>query len=280
MSILLLVAACSPASDQGQASTTRATTGTTVAPTTTQPLVAGCVGENGFVEDGEIGAIEQERSDAATVSSISWRETPSCETFTFAFASSEGAPATTPPSVTATYVEGVPIVRVGVDVDSTVITDQLVETALVERLFVVRALDGGMFVDLYLAAPAQAHVTVSESPAEVTLHLQPGIVEYRTKPAMSDLVVIAAPLEGAIVAPTIDVVGYSRTYESNVLLIATIGDEVVAEEVTTSADSVETWGEFKSTLQLPLGEVSVFVGDENPEDGRLEGIAIQLTVSG
>lgn len=278
ISILLVLAACSPTSDEGESSTTPPTTGTTLAPTTTQPLVAGCVGENGFVEDGEIADIDQGRSDSTTISSISWQETESCETFTFSFVSSEGAPATTPPSVAAGYVAGVPIVRVGLDVEATVITDQLVETELVDRLFVVRSLDGGMFVDLYLTAPAQAHVSVTDSPARVTLQLQPGIVEYRTEPAMSDLVVIASPLDGAVVPTTVDVFGYSRTFESNVLLIATVGDEVVAEQFTTSADSIDTWGEFRSTLVLPLGEVSVFVGDENPEDGRLEGIAIQLTV--
>lgn len=278
ISILIVLAACSPSSDQGEASTTLPTTGTTVAPTTTQPLVAGCVGENGFVEDGPIAEVDQGRSDSTTISSISWQETESCETFTFSFVSSEGAPATTPPSVEATYVEGVPIVRLGLDVEDTVITDQLVETELVERLFVVRSLEGDMFVDLYLAAPAQAHVSVTDSPARVTLQLQPGIVEYRTKPAMSDLVVIASPLDGATVTPRVDLFGYSRTFESNVLLIATVGDEVVAEEFTTSADSTDTWGEFRATLVLPLGEVSVFVGDENPQDGRLEGIAIQLTV--
>jgi len=278
MSILLGLVGCAPASDQGHASTTTPSTDSTIAPTTTQPLVAGCVGENGFVEDGQIGVIDQETSDAATVSSISWQDTPSCETFTFSFVSSEGAPATTPPSVTANYVEGVPIVRVGIDVDATVITDQLVETPLVDRLFVVRSLNGGMFVDLYLAGPAQAHVSVSETPAQVTVQLQPGIVEYRTKPAMSDLVVIASPLDGAVLGQTVDVSGYSRTFESNVLLIATVGDEVVSEDTTTSADSFDTWGEFRSTVDLPAGEVSIFVGDKSPEDGRLEGIAIQLTV--
>jgi hypothetical protein len=95
---------------------------------------------------------------------------------------------------------------------------------------------------------------------------------------MSDLVVIASPLDGAVVGTTVEVSGYSRTFESNVLLIATVGDEVVSEGSTTSADSVDTWGEFRSTVELPAGEVSIFVGDENPEDGRLEGIAIQLTV--
>lgn len=278
VSLLLVITACSPLDTGEGVTTTVPEIVVTTAPTTTLPLVAGCPESGDFVEGGEIGVIDQSPSDSTTVGAIRWDETESCETFSISFVSSEGAPATTPPSVEASYVAGVPVVRIATDADSTVITDQLVETALVSRLYVVRALDGGMFIDLHLAAPAQARIEVSSSPATLTLHLQPGIVEYVTGPAISDLVVIAAPLDGAAVPTSVDVAGYSRTFEAKVLVIATAGNEVLAQTFTSAADWLETWGEFTVTLELPPGEASLFVGDESPEDGSLEGITLRLTV--
>ena len=276
--VTLALAACSPTTAEPPATSPPSPGASTVQPTTTQPLVPGCVEAGEFTEGGEIAKIEESGSDSDSLGSISWEETESCETFTFSFSSSEGAPATTPPSVVATYVEDVPIVRVGLDTKTTAITDQLVETGLVERLYVVRSLEGGLFVDIHLFAPAQAHVETRRSPAQVVLHLQPGIVEYPSQPAISELVVIASPLDGAFVPTEVEVFGYARTFEANVLMIATVGDEVVAEDFTTAADSADTWGEYRFSLVLPTGEVSVFVGDENQEDGGLEGIAIGVTV--
>ena len=277
----LVVAACSnPITDPGPTSTQFETTPTTtIAPptTTTIPLVAGCPDEGEFVEDGFIAAIDQNQSDSRVIGQISWTADPACETFTFSFVTSEGAPATTPPTLTARYVDGAPIIRVAFDADETVVIDQLVETALIDRLYVVKTLNGGMFVDLHLAGPTQARIQTEGTPARVTLDLQPGIVEYPTAPAYSDLAVVVTPLDGGIVPTTVSVSGYVRTFESTVLIIATVGDQVVAETFTTASGGLVTWGEFQTDVVLSPGEVSLFVGDENAEGG-LEGVTINLTV--
>ena len=230
------------------------------------------------MEDGFIAAIDQTQSDGRVIGHISWTADSACETFTFSFVTSEGAPATTPPTLTVTYVELTPVIRVAFDTDETVVTDQLVETALIDRLYVVKALDGGMFVDLHLAGPTQARVRIEKSPAKVTLDLQPGIVEYPTAPAYSDLAVLLTPLDGETVGGPLSFSGYTRTFESNVLIIATAGDEVVAEAFTTAAGGLETWGEFQTDVVLSPGDLSLFVGDENAEDGGLEGVTINLMV--
>lgn len=275
---IVAVAACSPVDTDSDPTTTRPEPVTTTAPTTTLPLVAGCPDEGEFVEDGTIASFDQDQSDSSVIGRISWRADEACETFTFSFVTSEGAPATTPPTVTAAYVEGAPVIRVTVDADQTIITDQLVETGLIDRLYVVRSLEGGSFIDLHLAAPAQARIRVDGSPARVTLDLQPGIVEYPIVATASDIVVVVTPLDTGVVTPTIEVTGYARTFESNVMIIATAGDQLVAEMNTTAAGGLETWGEFRARVVLPPGEVSLFVGDENAEDGGLEGVTISLTV--
>lgn len=275
---VLAVAACSSATIDPEPTSTGPEPVTTTAPTTTLPLVAGCPDEGEFVEDGTIASFDQDQSDSSVIGQISWTADEACETFTFSFVTSEGAPATTPPTVAAAYVEGVPVIRVAVDADQTIITDQLVETGLIDRLYVVRSLEGGSFIDLHLAAPAQARLHIDGSPATVTLDLQPGIVEYPTAATASDIVVVVTPLDTGVVTPTIEVTGYARTFESNVMIIATAGDQLVAEMNTTAAGGLETWGEFRARIVLPPGEVSLFVGDENAEDGGLEGVTISLTV--
>ncbi len=277
IALLALCAACGGAPDAGGPTSTSSTPILTT-PATTVPLVPGCPEGAEFTEGGHVGRINQALSDSDTIGSISWEVSESCETYTISFETSEGAPATTPPTTIVDYLGNTPIVRVRVGTAATVITDQLVETGLVERLYVVRSLDGGMFVDFHLAAPAQARVEVDTSPAAVRLALQPGIVEHPIQPLIAALTVVVDPLAGDTVSSPVEITGYSRTFEANVLLIATSGGEVVAQEHTTSADYLETWGEFRASIELPVGSFSVFVGDASPEDGTLQGVTLTLTV--
>jgi len=276
--IVMAVAACSPQNSAATTTTTTPASATSTTPSTTIPLVAGCPEDGEFTEGGDVSTIEQTASDADTIGLITWAVEDACETFTVSFETSEGAPATTPPTVSAAYIEDVPVIRLTLDADQTVITDQLVETPMVDRLYVVTALDGGMFIDIHLASPAQARIAVESSPAQLVLDLQPGIVDYPTPIAISEHTVVVTPLDGSTGTLRVPVSGYARTFESTVLLIATAGGEVVEEEFATAADSLETWGEFSAELTLRPGEISLFVGDENQEDGGLEGVTISLTV--
>jgi len=276
--LLLLLSACGAPRDEAASTTTESTSPTATPATTTAPPATGCADNGEFVEYGEVARIDQDPSDATTIGVISWDETEACEVFTFAFVTSEGAPATTPPGARVAFPEGTPILRIALDADQTVIADQLVETALVSRLYVVRALDGGMFIDLHLASPAQARAGVSSSPARLTLHLQPGIVEHPTTPATSDSVVVASPLDGAAAEASVEVGGYARAGETEMAVIAAAGDEVVAETAAAVAGPLDTWGEFRAALELPAGDVSVFVGHESPADGGLDGVTIRLSI--
>ena len=246
-------------------------------PTTTMPLVAGCPTEGEFTEGGEINRIEQSSSDASTIGLISWEAEEGCETFSITFETAEGAPATTPPEVFAHYLDGAPIVRIELDAERTVITDQLVETPMVDRLFVVRSFDGNLYIDLHLASPAQTRISVESSPARLVVDLQPGIVEYPTGVAIGDGVVVVSPLDESTQSTVFTVTGYARTIEANVLLIATASGEVIDQTFTGSADYLETWGEFAADLVIPPGEVSLFVGEESPVDRTLQGVTITLT---
>lgn len=277
--LVLAIAACS----DGGVTTTSATTPTTptTAATSTTSSVApsiGCPEEASFVGTGPIDRVTQPTSDSRALGLVSRQIFDACERFGFDFDTAEGAPATTPPTMTARFLEGERIIRITLDIDETVLTDQLIETRLVDRLYVVRALSGSMFVDLHLREKSNARITLSNSPARLTLELTPGSGEIGPAAAVSDRTVLIDPSNEGVVDESVDVAGYTRAFEANVLIVATSGDEVILEESTTAADWTETWGEFVTEIALPSGSVSLFVGEESPQDGSLTGVTVTLTV--
>jgi hypothetical protein len=74
------------------------------------------------------------------------------------------------------------------------------------------------------------------------------------------------------------VTGYARAFEANVRVIATQSGQVVADAVATAADWQDTWGEFRTTVVLPPGEISMLVGEEGTGEGQIVGPTISLTV--
>lgn len=231
-----------------------------------------------FQEGGGIADLPAQGSDSRRIGRISWERSDRCQTFHFDFETSEGAPATTAPGVSVDHLESFQVIRINLDIDGTVVTDQLVETELVDRLYVVRSLSGGTFIDLHLAEPAAARASVTSSPARLSLELRPGFVPFTGTSTVAENIVLTSPASLEIDG-NVQLVGYARTLEDSVVALATQDDEVVAEATTTAADSIDTWGEYRIELSMPPGEVSVFVGEEDPEDGGLQGLTVDLTVN-
>lgn len=243
---------------------------------TTEPP-AGCVEDLDFVESGQVARTDQPSSDASILGLVSWDSDGGCERFRLDFETNEGAPATTPPSAAVEFLDSGRILRIHLDLEQTVLTDQLVETTLVDRLYVVRALDGGLFVDLHLAAPSQARASVRNSPAGLTIELQMGLSPITGEATISDRVVVVEPSPGAATVSPVEVAGYARTFEATVLLIATSAGQTFAETNTQAADWTETWGEFRTSIDVPPGAISLFVGEESPDDGALVGAVVEIT---
>ena len=275
-SMILVSVACDGV---GAPNTTGSEASTTTVPqlTSTLPPIVECPGTGEFGEGGGLADVDGEGFAGANLGRISWEVNDQCESYTFDFETSQGAPAISAPAITVGHLESFQVIRITMDVASTVVTDQLVESRLVDRLYVVRSLDGGMFVDLHLAAPAAARARVTSEPARLTVDLRPGFAEFAGTAKTDDLIVVVSPVDGAAVPPTTTVSGYSRTFEANVLTIVTQDGQVVAETSTSAADWTGTWGEFRQDLTLPPGSLSVFVGQASPEDGSLQGVTLDLT---
>ena len=259
-------------------STSSTTTLPSSTTTTTVSPGIGCPNETEFVASGQIDRITQPSSDSRTLGLVSRQVTDGCERFGFDFDTAENAPATTPPSVIASFLEGERVIRISLGIDRTVMTDQLVETRLVDRMFVVRALDGSIFVDLHLKEKANARISLSNTPARLTIELHPAPGEIGPAPSVSARTVLLTPAVGATVGEEVAITGYARTAEANVLVVAVRAEEVLVEESTTAADWLETWGEFTTTVTLPPGTIDLFVGEESPTDGSLQGVTLRLTV--
>ncbi len=279
---LVLVTACTGLTEASTPSTTTTTTtgtfasSTTGAAPTTLIVSDGCPDEVDFVDSGQVVRVDQPTSDTNILGLISWQEASGCERFMFEFETEEGAPATTPPSVAVEFLSSGRILRIHLGLDRTVVADQLVETTLVDRLYVVRALDDGVFVDLHLSSPSLARAFVRNSPAALNLELQMGIQPFAGAATIAENVVVLEPSPGEETDRTVEVSGYARTFEGAVVVITTSDGESIGQ-TTQAADWIETWGEFQTSVQLPVGPSSLFVGEEDPADGSLEGVTVVVT---
>ena len=267
-------------------STSSTTSSTTSPPTSTTPATTGlppCLaGDQPFATDGALatGLLNGQEGDAELVAGLSWTAFEGCERLVVELATAGGAPATEPGGVRAELLRDRGIVRLRLDdlVASTAIADRVVERELVDRVYVVRSLDGYLFVDIHLGSAVLARASVTRSPAAVIVDLQAGGPELVARPVVSDAAVVIAPTGPKAEYPLI-VEGYARTFEATVVLRVRQGNRLEVEDVTSSADYLITWGEYRFDIANgPNGKVDIFVGEDSPEDGTERGARFTLVL--
>jgi Immunoglobulin-like domain of bacterial spore germination len=265
-----------PPTSEASASTAPTTSTTEAATTTTD--VGGCAQGEEMTEDGEIATAGADASDAEQIGAITWETDPQCERFTIDFVTAQAAPATSAPAMSAELNRSSAVLRVFLDLEATSVTDQLVQSGLVDRIYVARRADRSLFVDFHLASPALARVRVEDSPGQVLLELEPGGSEYDGLAAFAQNVVVITPTTGTVEVPT-EIAGYSRNFEANTVARISQGGSVLDEGFTTAADWVETWGEYSLTLEpAGSGEAELFVGEQSAQDGSDRGVVIEIEI--
>lgn len=246
--------------------------------TATSAPARGCGDGDPLVAEGPVASIDQSSSDAEQIGAITWETNDECENFVIEFVTAEGAPATTPPSIAGTFLREVGVLRVEVQVEMTAITDQLVQSALVERLYVARKFDRTLFIDFHLTGAAVARISVGNSPGQLLVQLEAGGDSYPAAPAIADNIVLISPVEGAVDNPVV-LTGYSRNFEANTVGRITQGENVLAEGFTTAADWLETWGEFSLELNATGSggaDLSLFAGEQSAQDGSDRGVVVTI----
>src|SRR5690625_175678 len=163
-------------------------------------------------------------------------------------------------------------------------TDAHFDGELVKSSFVVRpGRDSGQFVDLHMNRPSRVHAELIEQPARIVVTLRPGGSDLPEPASVSDQVVVTEPRTGETGRPQ-RVSGYSRTFESNVVLRVEQQGVEIYQTFTTAAGWLGAWGAFAFDLEevwkLPEFDqdlpVTLHLGDYSAKDGIWEGVAVEL----
>ncbi|MGH8911645.1 MAG: hypothetical protein ACRDVD_03965 [Acidimicrobiia bacterium] len=203
-----------------------------------------------MLTEGQLVNWERPGADSARIAGVSWRTAGECHVVTISFATDDGAPATTPPTLTARILRSAGVLRIDSEATSSVVVDQLIEDGLIDRLFVPLDASGNRFIDIVLNGPTVGRARLMTSPARLEIELQPGGPPDVGSPLVTENVVLVEPGLGATVEPVIDVTGYS-TGTAEVLNLSVLRGGIPIEE--TSVELVSQpgiWTGFAITVQL------------------------------
>lgn len=209
-------------------------------------------GPRPFVASGNAGAVPRGQTDARRVDTIRWATDEGCTRIEIGVVTATGAPAVDPPGIASAFLRDVGLLRitVGDEVGTSTISTQAVD-GLADRVFVVSAPDGGMFIDVHLAEPAFARVDAATAPGRIVVELRAGGPGYGSSPIIGeDLVVVDRPL-GAATYP-FSVSGYVRSGTGSVDALLEVEGETVRLEAPHGPTET-TWGSF--VILVPDGPV-------------------------
>jgi hypothetical protein len=190
-------------------------------------------------------------------------------------------PAVAVPRWTLESPRGDGLLRVNLpSVNATAVSDGGLGDRLLESFYVVRAPEGGMFVDLLARRSFRYRVLELTEPARLVLDFRPaGAPPEEPPPAEGGDTVLVEPRPGAEISDPLTVSGYSRNFEAaNTIVLKSEGGETLVRETVIANDWSSTWGYFEATLKLPpLAERGTLsVGARSTRDGSFEGVEIPV----
>lgn len=209
-----------------------------------------CPEGEAMVSDGRLAGADRPGADGATIGTLGWRSSGECETVTISFATADGAPATTPPSLVARIQRDAGILRVETEATSSLIVDQLVESPLVGAVFVPTTDEGTRFVDLTLTEPVIGRARILTSPARLEIDLQPGGTPDLGSPLVTQDLVIVEPPARAGESPIVDVSGYAFGPEQEITLEVVLGNDVIESTTLVVGGEEGRWAALDTAIQV------------------------------
>jgi hypothetical protein len=190
-------------------------------------------------------------------------------------------PAETVPEWTLMSPTGDGLLRVTLpSVSATGVSDGRFGDNLLKSFYVVRAPEGGMFVDVLARKAFRYRVLELSEPARLVVDFKPLDKPLRVAlPKAGGNTVLTQPRTGARISTPLTVSGYSRNFEaSNTIALLDSQEEILARQTVQSNDYIETWGYFEATLDLPpfSGRGTLRVGSESARDGTFEGVEVSI----
>jgi hypothetical protein len=165
-------------------------------------------------------------------------------------------------------------------VSATGVSDGRFDGALLRDFYVVRAPEGGMFVDVFADEGFTYRVVGLSEPARLVVDFKPsGTPLGMPLPEEGGNTVLTRPRSGDRVESPLTVSGYSRNFEGNNVVVLTDSEgRVLGRWSVGSNDWATTWGYFEATLDLPAfsGKGTLRVGAESARDGSFEGVEIPV----
>ncbi len=162
---------------------------------------------------------------------------------------------------------------------ATGISDGPLGDGLLDRFYVVRAPEGGMFVDVFARRAFAYRVTQLGDPARLVVDFRPAGKPAKAPPAVGGRTVLLEPRRGARVGGPLAVSGYSRNFEaSNTAILEDERGKTLARQTVQANDWTSTWGYFEMTLHAPAfhGEGTLRVGARSARDGTFEGVEVPV----
>lgn len=190
-------------------------------------------------------------------------------------------PAERTPEWSLSTPEGDGLLRVSLpSVISTAVSDGDLGDGFLEDFHVVRAPDGGVFVDVLSSEAFTYRVLELTDPARLVVDFKSSGASPRIPPPeQGGDTVLTTPRAGERVSNPLTVSGYSRNFEArNEIILLDSSGEVVAQSNVSSNDWSSTWGYFEATLDLPefTGSGTLRVGSQSARDGGFEGVEIPV----
>lgn len=166
-------------------------------------------------------------------------------------------------------------------VDITHVSDGDFEGATLNDFHVVRAPEGGVFVDVLSTEAFTYRVLELRKPARLVVDFKPSPDASLGVPApvSGGDTVVTEPRSWKVVTGALTVSGYSRNFEAtNDITLTDSEGRVIAQETVRSNDWSQTWGYFETTLDVPefSGTGTLKVGASSARDGAFEGLGIPL----
>jgi hypothetical protein len=190
-------------------------------------------------------------------------------------------PAGTVPKWTLVSPKGDGLLRVTLpSASATCVSDGRFGGGLLGSFYVVRAPEGGMFVDFFAREAFLYRVLEIGDPARLVVDFKPTGASLEVPlPAEGGDTVLVEPRSKARISDPLMISGYSRNFEATNAIILTDPDgKVLVRRTVLSNDWSSTWGYFETTLDLPqfAGKGTLKVGTQSARDGSFEGVEIPV----
>jgi Immunoglobulin-like domain of bacterial spore germination len=190
-------------------------------------------------------------------------------------------PAASVPEWTLASREGEGLLRLTLpSASATEVSDGRFEDRMLESFHVVRAPEGGMFVDFFAREAFLHRVLELGDPARLVIDFKPTGEGLKVPlPAEGGDTVLVEPRAHARISDPLTVSGYSRKPEAaNTITLTDPRGRVLVHRTVLGNDRGHTWGYFEATLDLPsfAGRGTLKVGTENARGGSFEGVEIPV----